>query len=84
MPHSPMYLLSYIPVRIKIHPVDKDINIYAYGLCLAVVEYQTGVLRGDMDAASELLAGSQRAKHKSRVARFLGGKGNTIYTIVKE
>jgi len=57
MGHSPMYLLGYIPAHNKIYLVDKDVNVYAYGLSLAVVEYQTAVLLGDMDAASELLAG---------------------------
>jgi len=51
-----MYLLGYIPAHNKIYLVDKDVNVYAYALSLAVVEYQTAVLRGDMEAASELLA----------------------------
>jgi len=56
MRHSPIYPLGYIPAHNNIYLVDKDVNVYAYGLSLAVVEYQTAVLRGDMDAASELLA----------------------------
>ena len=35
--------------------VDQDINVYAYDLSLAVVEYRTAIPRGDMDAASEPL-----------------------------
>ena len=64
MPHSPMCLLGYIPAYIEIHLVDKDVKLYAYGHSLAVVEYQTAVLRGDMDAASGLLT-EIPAKHKN-------------------
>ena len=79
MQHSPMYLLGYIPAHIKIHLVDKDVNAYAYGLSLAVVECETAVVRGDTDATSELLVG-----HKFRVALFLERQGKTISTIVRE
>jgi len=57
--------------------------VYAYGLSLAVVEYQTAVLRGDMDAASELLA-EIPAKHKNKVARFLEAQGKPLSTIIEE
>jgi len=67
----------------KIYLVDKDINVYAYGLSLAVVEYQTAVLRGDMDAASALLA-EVPAKHKNKVAQFLKAQGRPLLTIFME
>ena len=78
MQHSPMYLLGYIPAHIKIHLV-KGVDAYAYGLSLAIVGYQNVVVRGDMDATSELLVG-----HKIRVVRFLKGQGKTISRIVRE
>jgi len=57
MLHSAMYLLGYnILAHNRIYLVDKDVNVYAHGLSLAVVECQTAILRGDMDGASELLA----------------------------
>jgi len=83
IPHSPMYLLGYIPAHNKIYLVDKDVNVYAYGLSLAVVEYQTAVLRGDMEAASELL-GDIPAEHKNKVARFLEAQGRLVPTITTE
>ena len=79
MQHSLMYLLGYILAHIKIHLVDKDVNTYAYGPSLAVVEYETAVVRGDMDTTSELLVG-----HKICVARFLEGQGKTISTIIRD
>ena len=83
MRHRPMYLLGYIPAHNKIYLVDEDVNVYAYCLSLAVVEYQTAVLRGDMEAASELLA-EIPAKHKNKVARFLEAQGKPLSTFARE
>ena len=83
MPHSLMYLLGYIPTHIKIYLVDKDVNIYGYGLSLAVVGCYTGVLRGDMHTASVPLA-EIPAKHKDRVARLSEAQGRPFSTIVKD
>ena len=45
-------------------------SIYAYSLSLNVVEYQTAVLRGDMDVAGEILPTIPR-EQLNKVARFL-------------
>lgn len=71
---SPMYLLGYIPRDGRIYLADKDVNVVSYGLSLSVVEYQTVVLRGDMDAAAELLE-SVPEDQKNKIARFLEGQG---------
>lgn len=55
---------------------DKDVNIYGYSLSLAVVEYQTAVLRGDMDAAAEILPTLPKDQ-LNKVARFLEGRGQS-------
>ena len=83
MRHSPMYLLGYNPAQNKIYLVDKDVNVYAYGLSLVVVEYQTAVLRGGMDAASSLLA-EIPAKPKNKVTRFLEAQSKPLLTIFME
>ena len=49
-------------------------SIYAYSLSLNVVEYQTAVLRGDMDAAGEILPSIPR-EQLNKVARFLEARG---------
>ena len=53
---------------------------YTHGLSLAIVEYQTAVLCGDIDAATELLA-EDPAKHKKRVARVLEAQGKPRSTV---
>jgi len=69
-----MYLLGYIPRDGRIYLADKDVNVISYGLSLSVVEYQTVVLRGDMEAAAELLE-SVPEDQKNKIARFLEGQG---------
>lgn len=45
-------------------------NIYTYALSVSVVEYQTAILRGDLDAAAEILP-SIPQDQRNRIARFL-------------
>ena len=52
---SPMYLLGYIPSHNRIYLADKDVKVYGYSLSLNLIEYQTVILRGDMETAAEIL-----------------------------
>lgn len=69
-PHSQMYLLGYLPNHNRIYLCDKDVNLFAYSLSLSVIEYQTAILRGDLDSASEILE-SVPQEQRNRLARFL-------------
>ena len=69
-----MYVLGYLPRDGRIYLADKDVNIISYALSLSVAEYQTLVLRGDMDAANEMLPDIQEDQ-KNKIARFLEGQG---------
>ncbi|KMK61937.1 COPI vesicle coat beta' subunit [Aspergillus fumigatus Z5] len=69
-----MYVLGYLPRDGRIYLADKDVNIVSFGLSLSMVEYQTVVLRGDMDMAAELLKDVPRDQ-MNKVARFLEGQG---------
>ncbi|KIN97302.1 hypothetical protein M404DRAFT_1006172 [Pisolithus tinctorius Marx 270] len=71
---SPLYILGYVPVHNRVYLADKDMNIYAYTLSLNVVEYQTAVLRGDMDSAAEILPSIPK-EQLNKVARFLEARG---------
>lgn len=71
---QPIYLLGYIPRDGRAYVADKDVNVTSYALSLSVVEYQTLILRNDMDAAAELLEDIP-ADQKNKVARFLEGQG---------
>ena len=63
-----------MPAHNRVYLSDKDMHIYSYSLSLHVVEYQTAVLRGDMDAAAEILPEIPQDQ-VTKVARFLESKG---------
>lgn len=69
-----MYMLGYLPRDGRIYVSDKDVAVQSFALSLSVVEYQTLVLRGDMDSAAELLVDIP-ADQKNKIARFLEGQG---------
>lgn len=71
---QPMYLLGYLPRDGRMYLADKDVGVVSFALSLSVVEYQTLVLRGDMDAASELLE-NVPSDQMNKIARFLEGQG---------
>lgn len=77
-----MYILGYIPAHNRVYLADKDMNIYAYALSLSVVEYQTAVLRGDMEAAAEILPTLPK-EQLNKVARFLEGRGGSFTLILR-
>ncbi|KAJ3053855.1 Coatomer subunit beta' [Rhizophlyctis rosea] len=69
-----MYLLGYIPRDNRVYLADKDLAVYSYSLPLSLIEYQTAILRGDMQAAQSVLP-NVPADQRNRVARFLEGQG---------
>ena len=71
---SPHYVLGYLPRDSRIYVADKDVNVVSFALSLAVVEYQTLILRGDVDAAEETLPSVPKDQH-NKIARFLEGQG---------
>jgi coatomer subunit beta' len=72
---QPMYLLGYIQRDSRIYLADKDVNVTSFSLSLSVVEYQTLVLRDDMESAQELLP-SIPEDQLNKIARFLEGQGH--------
>ena len=69
-----MYLLGYLPRDGKLYLADKDVGVVSYSLSLTVVEYQTLVLRGDIDGAQDLLPDIPQDQ-MNKIARFLEGQG---------
>lgn len=69
-----MYSLGFIQRDSRIYLADKDVNVTSFALSLPVLEYQTLVLRGDMETAAELLT-SIPADQLNKIARFLEGQG---------
>jgi len=71
---QPMYILGYLPRDGRVYLADKDVGVTSYALSLSVVEYQTLVLRGDLDAANEMLPDIEEDQ-RNKIARFLEGQG---------
>jgi len=78
--HSPLFLLGYIPAHNRIYLSDKDLNIFAYALSVTVIEYETAILRNDLDAAAEILPSIPK-EHRNKVARFLEAQGMYLMVI---
>ncbi|KAM0270438.1 hypothetical protein ACHAQH_009442 [Verticillium albo-atrum] len=72
---QPMYILGYIQRDSRIYLADKDVGVTSFALSLPVLEYQTLVLRGDMETAEELLS-SVPQDQLNKIARFLEGQGH--------
>ncbi|TKA74339.1 hypothetical protein B0A49_02934 [Cryomyces minteri] len=71
---QPMYVLGYLPRDGRVYVADKDVSVISFALSLSVVEYQTLVLRGDLDSANEMLSDIPEDQ-KNKIARFLEGQG---------
>lgn len=70
-----MYILGYIQRDSRVYLSDKDVNVTSFALSLPVLEYQTLVLREDMETAAELLP-SIPQDQLNKIARFLEGQGH--------
>ncbi|KAG1834941.1 coatomer WD associated region-domain-containing protein [Suillus subalutaceus] len=68
-----MFMLGYIPGHNQVYLEDKNMNIFGYLLSLSIIEYQTAVLRGDMDSAAEIFPTLPKGQ-LDKVARFLEGQ----------
>lgn len=54
---------------------DKDVNLISFSLSVSVIEYQTLVLRDELEAAAELLETIPKDQ-LNKIARFLEGQGH--------
>lgn len=70
-----MYILGYLQRDSRVYLTDKDLAVTSYALSLPVLEYQTLVLRGDMETAAELLPIIPQDQ-LNKIARFLEGQGH--------
>ncbi len=67
-------VLGYLAKEDRVYLIDKSLSIVAYKVMLAVLQYQTAVMRGDFDAANELLPSIPESEY-TKVARFLESQG---------
>lgn len=67
-------ILGYLAKEDRVYVVDKSLNVSSYKVMLAVLEYQTAVMRGDFDSANQLLPSIPETEYTT-VARFLESQG---------
>jgi coatomer subunit beta' len=72
---KPMYILGYLQRDSRVYLTDKDLGVTSFALSLPVLEYQTLVLRDDMETAAELLPTIPQDQ-LNKIARFLEGQGH--------
>lgn len=68
------YLLGYLPDQSKLYLIDKEYSVTSWPLHLALVEYQSAMMRKDVAAAEKFFTQLPEALH-NRVARFLENQG---------
>lgn len=71
-----MFLLGYLSRDNKVYVCDKDMNVISYYLSLSVLEYQTVVLRGDLEYADSIIKEIDE-RDINKIARFLEEQGYT-------
>jgi coatomer subunit beta' len=72
---QPMYILGYLARDGRIFICDKDVGVVSFQLSLALVEFQTLVLREELETAMDMLPDIP-ADQKTKIARFLEGQGH--------
>lgn len=69
-----MYPLGYLSKQNRVYLADKSLNVISYAIDLSVINYQTAILREDMEAAEAILAKVPEHQH-NRIAQFLEAQG---------
>jgi hypothetical protein len=65
----------------RVYLIDKSLNVTSYKVMLAVLQYQTAVMRGDFDTANELLPSIPESEYTS-VAKFLESQASDDYPVL--
>lgn len=69
------YLLGYLPKENRILCIDKENSITSYKLQVNVIEYMAAIVRGDLNAAAEVLP-TIAENFRYRLAQFLQARGH--------
>jgi len=69
-----MYLLGYLPRDNRLYLIDKGLNVVSYSLHQSIINYQTAVIRGDMETAAKHLIKIPKEQRNS-IAQFLESQG---------
>lgn len=71
---GPLFMLGYLPKEDRLYLMDRSRSVFSYRVLLAVLQYQTAVVRCDFETANAILPAIPEGEH-SGVARFLETQG---------
>jgi coatomer subunit beta' len=71
-----LYFLGYVPKENRVFLADKERNVISYQMHLSVIEYQTAIVRGDLEGAQKSILPRVPLSHRSKIARFLDAQGH--------
>ena len=66
--------MGYLPKEDRVFLMDNARNVVSFRILLSVLQFQTAVVRGDMESANALVPTLPESEH-STVARFLESQG---------
>lgn len=72
---GPLFMLGYLPREDRVYLMDRSRSVFSYRALLAVLQYQTAVVRCDFETANTILPAIPESEHSS-VARFLETQGH--------
>ncbi|KAF0975489.1 hypothetical protein FDP41_005483 [Naegleria fowleri] len=72
--NSKHFFLGYVAKHNRIYIMDKDRNILSFRLFIQVLQYESAILRGDLESASLLLPQIPQEEY-NRLAKFLDAQG---------
>jgi len=73
--NGPLFMLGYLPKEDRVYLMDRSRSVFSYRALLAVLQYQTAVVRCDFATANAILPAIPESEHSS-VARFLETQGH--------
>eukprot|EP00998_Keelungia_sp_KM082_P010689 NODE_688_length_1708_cov_56.311195_g678_i0.p1 GENE.NODE_688_length_1708_cov_56.311195_g678_i0~~NODE_688_length_1708_cov_56.311195_g678_i0.p1 ORF type:complete len:503 (+),score=150.94 NODE_688_length_1708_cov_56.311195_g678_i0:66-1511(+) len=71
----PLHLLGYVPKENRVFLIDKDRVVVSYTLHLSVIEFQTAIVRGDVEGAQQVILPKVPQTHLAKIAHFLDEQG---------
>ncbi|KAH3678144.1 hypothetical protein WICMUC_001660 [Wickerhamomyces mucosus] len=72
---KPSFVVGYLARDNRVYLADKDINVSSYHVSLSVLEYQTLVLRGEIEQANDEYLKNIEQSDLLKISRFLESQG---------
>jgi coatomer subunit beta' len=68
------FFLGYVSKHNRVYLMDKEKNVFSYQLHLALIQYETAIVKGDLEAAEKILK-TVPQQFYNQLGRFLHSQG---------